>query len=857
MTSLTRLTSRRSDIINLEGLEYATNLTHLSLGQNNISDLSPLNRLRQLRVLSVYINPISDLSPLADLIGLDYLDLGGCDIVDISPLANLKKLEFLNLRFNDIVDISPLADLTELTKLYLNNNRIVDVSPLANLTLLEHFLEIHNNSIVDIQPFANLMQLTDLTLAGNPIRDFRPLFELNLNNVDIDIRMLQELVSVEVEIPDPNLEHAIREGLGLLDVISLTQADMLRLTRLGVGENQITDLAGLEHATNLTWLALHGNEIQDLSPLAELLNLETLYLWSNPISDLSPIANLIQLRKLGLRSCQISDISPLVNLTQLTNINLRDNHIVNISALTNLNQLTELKLSSNRIVDVGPLANLTELAKLHLDNNRIVDVSPLANLIKLERLEIDRNLIGDHSPLETLNITYFVYDQVCELPRLPIQSRIEDRSFPSIFTAWGGIGWSPVLNRPNLSDEEHLALHDVYWSPSFRLRWRETEQGMRLMGELDKARQQRDALAALNPNMLFIVEIRMRDAFVNDFYPEDWPYWIRDGNGNLRPGIRGKNYYLIDFTHPELQEQIVEQAIAVARCGLFDGIFFDWWNEDGAVLTNHQVGWTELLPGGNEAEQRARDSILQRIRAAVRSDFLIIGNGNRRKFPRTAPYINGTFMETGRDNDSGYTHGGLVEIESTLFWAEENLREPQINCLEGRGVFTESPDSPRNRRWMRVFTTMSLTLSDGYVMYNIGDSHDHYWYDFWDANLGKPIGPKTQQYQNVEGLFIREFTNGWAVYNRSGQAQTISLPESATAVGNGDLRSATTFLLPDLDGEIYLTTKSFADVNDDGSVNILDLIQVANGFGKSAPDPNGDGMVNILDLVFVASHFSQ
>ena len=236
-------------------------------------------------------------------------------------------------------------------------------------------------------------------------------------------------------------------------------------------------------------------------------------------------------------------------------------------------------------MDVGPLANLTELTKLHLDNNRIVDVSPLANLIKLKRLEIDRNLIGNHSPLETLNITYFVYDQVCELPRLPIQSRIEDRSFPSIFTAWGGIGWSPVLNRPNLSDEEHLALHDVYWSPSFRLRWRETEQGMHLMGDLDKARQQRDALAALNPNMLFIVEIRMRDAFVNDFYPEDWPYWIRDGNGNLRPGIRGKNYYLIDFTHPELQEQIVEQAIAVAQCGLFDGIFFDWWNEDGAVLT--------------------------------------------------------------------------------------------------------------------------------------------------------------------------------------------------------------------------------------------------------------------------------
>ena len=37
---------------------------------------------------------------------------------------------------------------------------------------------------------------------------------------------------------------------------------------------------------------------------------------------------------------------------------------------------------------------------------------------------------------------------------------------------------------------------------------------------------------------------------------------------------------------------------------------------------------------------------------------------------------------------------------------------------------------------------------------------------------------------------------------------------------------------------------------------VLDLVQVANGFGKSAPDPNGDGAVNILDLVFVAQQFS-
>ena len=42
------------------------------------------------------------------------------------------------------------------------------------------------------------------------------------------------------------------------------------------------------------------------------------------------------------------------------------------------------------------------------------------------------------------------------------------------------------------------------------------------------------------------------------------------------------------------------------------------------------------------------------------------------------------------------------------------------------------------------------------------------------------------------------------------------------------------------------------DVNNDATVNILDLVVVANAFGRDAPDLNADGIVNILDLIFVA-----
>ena len=830
MLRLTRLEASKRQIKDLTGLEHATNLTGLNLHQNSIDNLKSLAELTHLKSLSLWGNPVSDLSPLANLTELTGLDLGACQISDIVPLANLTQLKWLHLHNNQIENIISLTKLTRLTDLWLQSNKISDITPLANLEQLTE-LALSHNRIVDVSPLVNLVNLVNLKLAGNSIRNFSPLFELNLKNVDIDIHMLHELASVEVEIPDPNLERVIREKLGLSDETPFTQLVMKQLTDLDAGNSGIKDLAGLEYATNLTGLSLNQNKIRDLAPLAGLTRLEGLSLWGNPISDLSPLANLTQLRGLDLGVCQILNIAPLANLTRLE----------------------WLHLHNNRIEDITPLAKLTWLTDLWLQSNRIVDVSPLANLTLLKELRIDNNRITNHSPLSELSINRFFFDEVCELPKIPIRERLQNRRFPSFFQAWHGI-----INRPALSYEARVAQHDLHWTPGFGLHWLETDQGIQLAGYLDRALQQRDALLASNPNIIFIRGIPMRDAG-QEAFPEEWPYWLRDAAGNRVPDERWKSF-LIDFTLPNAQEWVIQHALAASKCGLYDGIFIDWWSENYPSLGNPQTG---EIYRTLEVELRARNSILQRIRAGVGDDFLIIVNSNRRKPLQAASYINGLFMETLQDYDGGYRHDGLIEIESTLLWAEEHLQAPQINCLEGWGVPTQSPDSPTNRRWMRVFTTMSLTHSDGYVVYNTGvgtpgHDHDHYWYDFWDADLGKPIGPKAQQYQNLEGLFIREFTNGWAVYNRSGAAQTITLSASATPVSDrGQTVASLTHLLPDLDGEIYLTTKSFADVNGDGSVNILDLIQVANGFGKSASDPNGDGRVNILDLVFVASHFSK
>ena len=854
MLRLEKLNAKGVEIENITGLEYATNLKSLVLPVNNIQDITPVKGLVKLESLTLRNNPITDLTPLANLTNLTYINIGGVKASNITPLANLTKLQQawlrgmqiqditplakltqltrLSLTSNQIVDVSPLANLTQLEELWLNNNRIVDVSPLANLTRLEE-LRIDRNQIVDVSPLANLTQLTDLTIANNPITDFTPLSGLNLQSLDVDIHALQELASVDVEIPDPNLERAIREALTLPDATPITQLAMWRLDKLTAIESQIENITGLEYAINLKSLALPVNNIQDITPLAGLVNLQSLRLRDNPIEDLSPIANLTKLTYLNLVSVHITDLTPLSNLTELR----------------------ELQAAHCQIKDITPLANLTQLVWLNLWANQIVDVTPLANLTQLERLWISRNRIIDFSPLQGLSLTDFRYDEECLLPDLPIQDRIQNRSLPSTVQTWG----LETVNQLHLSRLDRISYHDIFWGGHpFGLRFHSTPQGHQRKGDLALAIATREELLSRNPNMLFLAEVRQRDAKVSDSYPEDWPYWLKDDEGNPVRNHRDPDVYLINMTLIEVQDIIVEQAISVAGCGLFDGIFFDWWREEGGNLRDFSVRPAPFLVPP-EAEREARLSILQRIRANVPDDFLILCNFGDHARPLLPLYVNGSFMETNPDDlETGYTRDEIIEIETTLIWREENLREPQLNCLQGEGIPTEPYDSPINKQSMRLFTTMSLTLSDGYVHFinGISGQQVHFRYPFLDVNLGQPVGPKAQRYQeDIEGLYIREFTNGWAVYNRSGQAQSITLPESVTGVSSG--QNGITHILPDLDGEMYLKAPNPADVNGDRVVDILDLILVANSFGTSVGDVNQDGATNMLDLTLVAQQFSQ
>ena len=178
-------------------------------------------------------------------------------------------------------------------------------------------------------------------------------------------------------IPDANLRAAIEAALGKASGATITAAEMEALTRLTARDAGVSDITGLEHATNLTYL--------DLS-------------YNNAITDVSALSSLIKIRYLGLTNNNITDMSALSGLTNLERLDLERNNITAVSALSGLTtNLRALYLQGNNITDISALSGLINLTALDLSQNNITDISALLGLTNLFRLDLQGNLLNDSS----------------------------------------------------------------------------------------------------------------------------------------------------------------------------------------------------------------------------------------------------------------------------------------------------------------------------------------------------------------------------------------------------------------------------------------------------------------------------
>ena len=277
MARLTRLEADEAGIRNLTGLEAATRLERIEFRHNAISDLSPLAGLTQLNNIKLRGNRITDVSPLAGLINVDWLGLEENQITDLSPLKSLTKLNGIGISGNPVSNVLPLASLTSLEGIAAGNTPISDFSSLAKLPRLRWIEFGGDRSISKIPSLKGLKTLRRLDISHCNIKDLSALAELT---------QLQELTFVN---------------------------------------NSISDVSPLRNLKNLEHLNLDANVISDVSPLAGLTRLKVLYLENNVISDVSPLAGLKNLERLDLRNNAISDFSPLDGLPEETIIRMEGN----------------------------------------------------------------------------------------------------------------------------------------------------------------------------------------------------------------------------------------------------------------------------------------------------------------------------------------------------------------------------------------------------------------------------------------------------------------------------------------------------------------------------------------------------
>ncbi len=461
MATLTTLTAEDAGIIDLTGLEFATNLTRLGLigneisdisalqglvkltglwlGWNDISDISALQGLVNLTGLWLIGNDISDISALQGLVNLTGLGLIGNDISDISALQGLVNLTGLDLVGNDISDISALQGLLKLTWLGLDYNEISDISPLQPLVSLT-YLGLSENEISDISPLQGLVKLTDLYLSNNPLSDISALqglvnlTELGLSENEIsDISPLQGLVNLIKLRLENNYISDFSPIAGLIDnleeyryspqyvtivtipdaglrIVTIPDAGLRAALESALGKNAGDAITQAEIAT-ITALTAKEAGIIDLTGLEFATNLTELNLRENQISDISPLQGLVKLIELNLSYNQLSDISALQGLVNLTELGLlgnqRSNRISDISPLQGLVELTSLDLYGNRISDISALQGLVKLTGLWLGWNDISDISALQGLVNLTSLGLGPNPLSDISALQGLvELTY-------------------------------------------------------------------------------------------------------------------------------------------------------------------------------------------------------------------------------------------------------------------------------------------------------------------------------------------------------------------------------------------------------------------------------------------------------------------
>jgi hypothetical protein len=261
----------------------------------------------------------------------------------------------------------------------------------------------------------------------------------------------------------------------------------------------------------------------------------------------------------------------------------------------------------------------------------------------------------------------------------------------------------------------------------------------------------------------------------NDFTVDD-SCWLKDSKGNILsdwPGQKSLNMreqctdYLIQYTKDHILSQ-----------GIWDGIFWD--------VVNGTISWTNngdvdlngdgLPDKANDADAewlRRTNYLLTQSRKNLPVKYFVI---NGTSIPGVQPYVNGRMYENYPTPwEAGGSWGAIM---TTLVANQKSNVQPQLYIFNANTNNTGNKNDFRN---MRFGLTSSLLTNNTYFAFDYGtNDHSQTWqYDEYGVKLGDPVSAAQSRNNETQfkenDVWKREYTNGIALVNPTGQSQTVDL----------------------------------------------------------------------------------
>ena len=579
-----------------------------------------------------------------------------------------------------------------------------------------------------------------------------------------------------------------------------------------------------------------------LNLLAQTVNIPDVNLRKviNEALDKAPNARITQdeMKRLTYLDASAKDIKNLKGLeaaTRLDGLDLNHNRITNLSPLAGLVRLHHIGLEENAISDISPLEGLINLEGLHISHNSISDISPLEGLINLRRLNIGHNLVSDWSPLAGLvKLDHITMSDNPLADLSPLTGLISLRRFHS----WGTsiLDLAPLAKSPKM-EEISICGGDISDISSL--------EGMTSLKQLYLPGNQVTDLSPL-ASLTGLTRLSLEHNDVSDLSPLEklsgltWVDLRDNAISDVSPLSELSNLTWLDLS----QNRITD----VSSLTLLPGLA--WMG-----LTQNPISDTSSL-----------DRFSQNT-SITHSDFV------NSTFPEAGPKIEGPWLwvivpgaRVGNADLLARASGGAAtEAKVATFGAKEdkavgssvwkphklspvggdNLNEmtDALGWGSGSEIYDHvvygsvTLESPRKQE-----TTM-LVGSDDEVKVWLNGAVVHY----------NPVIRGAGDYQDAFPVTLKKGTNVLLVAVSNGGHGGFS--------GFFGFAKSTVYTLNAPGDPIEIELASW-DVNQDASVNILDLILVAQDLGKGASadartDVNGDGKRNVLDLTIVARHLGE